>query len=176
LRSGARDDSQRQSKPKSVKNIAALSCVISGGQTGVDRAALDWALEHGLRCGGWCPKGRKAEDGVIPPKYILRETESELHESRTRANVLEASATLILNLGALEGGTQLTVEFCQLARKPHLIVQLDEPPSDRAIEQTRAWLQANVGDTLNIGGPRESKRPGVYRAALGFLERLAAPG
>src|SRR5438105_4205172 len=98
---------------RTIASLPTLTRLISGGQTGVDRAALDWAIDHGLEHSGWCPKGRKAEDGVIPAHYDLQETASGRYEPRTRANVMEADGTLILNLGELNGGTLLTAEICR---------------------------------------------------------------
>jgi Circularly permutated YpsA SLOG family len=147
--------------------------VISGGQTGVDRAALDWALALGLPHGGWCPRGRRAEDGPIASRYQLQETPSERYADRTRRNALESDATLVLNAGVLEAGTRLTVSICERARKPVHIVQLADVTPERDVERVRAWLQANRVAVLNIAGPRESKRPGIYQRARDFLVQLA---
>jgi hypothetical protein len=146
--------------------------IVSGGQTGVDRAALDWALEHGVDCGGWCPLGRRAEDEPIASRYPLRESETSGYEERTRLNVVDSDGTLILNAGKLDGGTALTVRFAIEERKPYTVVQLDAPGHDDA-PRVRAWLAAHTVRTLNVAGPRESKRPGVYRLAYAFLDDVA---
>ncbi|MCX5912053.1 MAG: putative molybdenum carrier protein, partial [Deltaproteobacteria bacterium] len=99
-----------------------FSKIISGGQTGVNRAALDVAIEFGIPCGGWCPKGRKAEDGPIDPKYSLKETKSQEYQFRTEANVIEADGTLILTIGKPTGGTAYTAQMAFKYRKPHLVV------------------------------------------------------
>ncbi len=146
--------------------------VVSGGQTGVDRAALDWALERGIACGGWCPRGRRAEDAPIAAHYPLLESSSNDYEPRTRLNVVDSDGTLILNTGALTTGSALTERYAIDERKPCVIVQLDErAPGDAA--RVLAWLAAHVIRTLNVAGPRESKRPGIYRLAYAFLDELA---
>jgi hypothetical protein len=96
--------------------------VISGGQTGVDRGALDAALEAHAPCGGWCPEGRKAEDGPIPARYPLRELPGGSYTQRTRQNVADSDRTLVLTFGLATGGTARTIEFCRRLGKPHLIV------------------------------------------------------
>ena len=146
-----------------------LMKIISGGQTGADRAALDVGLALGLPIGGWCPKGRRAEDGWIPDRYPLVETPEPDYETRTRRNVEDADGTLILNLSALDGGTALTAAHARQIGKPCLIVALE-----RGIEPAafRDWLAANYIRVLNVAGPRESKRPGVYDAACRCLESL----
>jgi len=103
--------------------------IVSGAQTGVDRAGLDAAMKLGVATGGWCPAGRLAEDGTIPEKYALTETESADYKVRTEWNVRDSDATLILNLGPLEGGTALTTELAKQHKKPCLIVRLDATPS-----------------------------------------------
>ncbi len=143
--------------------------VVSGGQTGVDRAALDAAMDAGLACGGWCPRGRRAEDGVIPQRYPLRETESCNYRNRTRRNVADSDATLILFTGKLSGGTALTRELALAADKPLLMIDLDSPlsPSDVV-----AWLRDHRILALNIAGPRESQRPGIAQRAGEFLSAV----
>lgn len=143
--------------------------IISGGQTGVDRAALDIALELGIPCGGWCPQGRKAENGVIPAIYPLTETSSGDYAPRTARNVYDADATLILVCGSPSGGTALTVEIARRAQRPYLIVDLERPP---ALEEIRCWLRSHASGTLNVAGPRESGCPGIYDTTVAFLRAL----
>lgn len=143
--------------------------VISGGQTGVDRAALEAAIACKLEHGGWCPKGRRAEDGSIAERYHLTETDSSSYANRTEKNVLEADATLILCRGRLRGGTRLTRQLAKSHQKPHLVVDLDDR-SARA--NCRTWLNAQRPATLNVAGPRESQSPGIAAAAQALLEGL----
>lgn len=143
--------------------------VISGGQTGVDRAALDAARDQGLDCGGWCPKGRRSEDGPIPTRYPLKETESGDYRIRTRRNVADSDGTLILVTGGLTGGTALTRETALAEDKPLLVVDLDAPV---ALEKVCDWIRGNGVRTLNVAGPRESQRPGVGHRAHEFLFAL----
>lgn len=143
--------------------------IISGGQTGVDRAALDTAIELGLEHGGWCPQGRKAEDGIIACRYRLHETADDKYAARTRLNVQDADGTLILYCGSLAGGTQLTAQLAGQLHKPLLLVDLGNPAP---VEEIRAWLSANHIATVNIAGPRESKNPGIYQEARRLLHTL----
>lgn len=147
-----------------------VSEIVSGGQTGVDRAALDWARQRGVIHGGWCPKGRLAADGPLPAHYLLRETESTGYRQRTKLNVKDSDATLIFNMGPLDGGTLQTVRFAQTLRKPHLVVQIDEMALEAAVQNVRAWLVAGRFRTLNVAGPREEKRPGVYAGVFALLD------
>lgn len=154
-----------------------VSTIISGGQTGADRAALDFAIAHGIEHGGWCPLGRRAEDGPLDAKYCLVETEREGYRARTVRNVRDSDATLILNLGELEGGSLETRRIAERRRMPVRVVQVDAPPADAKLDELREWLRVNVVARLNVAGPRESKRPGVYQAARAMLERLLSiPG
>jgi hypothetical protein len=143
--------------------------IISGGQSGVDRAALDVALERGLPCGGSCPRGRWAEDGVIDERYPLAETDSEDPSARTRCNVHDADATLIIVIGVADGGTALTRELARELEKPCLLV---DPRRDNAASIARDWLERENIGVLNVAGPRESEWPGIYRHARRFLEQL----
>ncbi len=147
-----------------------IARIVSGGQTGSDRAALDFAIERGIEHGGWCPPGRPAEDGPIPERYRLRELPAGGYLQRTKQNVIDSDVTLILNLGKLEGGTLATLRFAQQLGKPHLLVSLDQGAQEEALHQVRAWLREQSLETLNVAGPRESKRPGIYRLTYELLE------
>lgn len=140
--------------------------IISGGQTGVDRAALDAAMELGLAHGGSCPLGRRAEDGTIPDRYRLNETESADYAARTERNVLDSDATLILCRGAAKGGTSLTISLAERHGKPILVADPDDPA---ATERTAQWLRQHNFHVLNVAGPRESQYPGIGNAAKRLL-------
>ncbi len=144
-----------------------LEKIISGGQSGVDRAALDAARALAIPCGGWCPRGRRAEDGPIDPAYPLVETSSDDYAQRTEWNVRDADGTLVLSRGELTQGTALTVELARRLSKPCLVIDLDHLPSD---EPVGVWLEDHRIAVLNVAGPRESKCPGIYRDALVFLQ------
>src|SRR5215831_97553 len=103
-----------------------LTRILSGGQTGVDRAALDVGRDYGLALGGWCPKGRKSEDGTIPTIYPLEETPTADYAQRTEWNVRDADGTIVLSWGTPEGGTALTLEIARRLEKPHLHFDLKE--------------------------------------------------
>jgi hypothetical protein len=137
-----------------------LNKIVSGGQTGVDRAALDVALALGLAVGGGCPKGRRAEDGRIPERYPLTETPERNYQTRTRRNIEDADGTLILNLGKLDGGTALTVAHTRQIGKPCRVVTLEEGIEPAAF---RAWLDEHRIAVLNVAGPRERQRSGGVR-------------
>jgi hypothetical protein len=143
--------------------------VVSGGQTGVDRAALDAALAAGLRCGGWCPRGRAAEDGSIDAVYPLVETPSADYAQRTEWNVRDSDATLVLARGRPGGGTALTIALARRHGKPLLVVDLAR---DASPEEVARWIESHAIGTLNVAGPRESQKPGIGREARAFLERL----
>lgn len=147
-----------------------LKKIVSGGQTGVDRAALDTALRLGIPCGGWCPRGRRAEDGVIPAHYPLTETETVDYRCRTEQNVRDSDGTLILTQGILTSGTALTEKLAQHHRKPVLVVNLATPTED--LQRVNDWLQLHQIEVLNVAGPRESNYPGIYRQAADFLQKL----
>ena len=144
--------------------------IISGGQTGVDRAALDVALGLGISCGGWCPKGRKAEDGPIDIRYPLRETTSANYSVRTGKNVRESDGTLVLTgLGRASAGTALTIKFAQKDKKPYLVRDLFVR---KDLGTVRKWLEVNRIRVLNVAGPRESEVPGIHDRAFEFLKEL----
>lgn len=143
--------------------------IVSGGQTGVDRAALDVAAECGLARGGWCPRGRLAEDGPIAADYPLRETPSPRYAQRTRWNVRDSDATLILVSGPLRGGTALTARLAEKEARPLRVVELDRTDQTAA---TLGWLDEHRVGTLNVAGPRESGVPGIYARARIVLRAL----
>jgi len=146
-----------------------LRKIISGGQTGVDRAALDVALETGIPAGGYCPKGRRAEDGPIDLKYPLEELNSSSYIERTRENVATADGTLVLCCGKPSGGTALTIRFTEELDKPSICV---DPEDQNALELVRSWIEENQIQTLNVAGPRASKDPNIYRLSYNLLGEL----
>ena len=146
-----------------------FSKIISGGQTGVDRAALDVALELGIPCGGWCPQGRKAEDGPIDPKYPLKETLSPNYPHRTEKNLREADGTLVLTKGPVSGGTSFTVQLAIEYKKPHLIIDFDDKID---LHMVKEWGEKNQIEVLNVTGPRENKVPGIHDRTVDFLKKV----
>lgn len=139
----------------------------------MDRAALDVAAELSLPRGGWCPRGRYAEDGPIPDAYPLEETPSAETSQRTEWNVRDADGTLVLTEGEPSGGTAVTIRFARRHRKPCLVVDLAANADPRDVGP---WIAEHGIAVLNVAGPRESKRPGIHRRAAAFLrEALAAP-
>ncbi len=150
--------------------MTLLFRIISGGQTGVDRAALDAAMAAGLPVGGWCPKGRHAEDGVLPDRYLLEETPSRIHRQRTEWNVRDSDGTLILYWGELQGGTLTTVNFARdKYQRPLLMVNLLEPMDTKEVVN---WIDGNNIKILNVAGPRESSRMGIYKMARAYIEKV----
>jgi len=146
--------------------------IVSGGQSGVDRAALDVAAELSLPRGGWCPKGRYAEDGPIPDAYPLKETPSADTSQRTEWNVRDAHGTLVLTEGEPSGGTAVTIHFAGRHGKPCLVLDLKHDAAPGAVGP---WIAEHGIAVLNVAGPRESKCPGIYRRASAFLRKALAP-
>jgi len=156
-----------------MEPLMARIKIISGAQTGVDRAALDAAIACSLDYGGAIPRGRLAEDGPIDKRYAkLTELKSDDYAVRTRRNVRDADATLILCPGLPEGGTALTEGIaCELGR-PVLVVDIDKETSRSAIKLVRAWLNVRAPAIINIAGPRESRYPGLYTRVYDMLKEL----
>ena len=154
--------------------------IVSGGQTGVDRAALDVALERELPCGGWCPQGRLAEDGVIADRYPVRETPSAAYEERTGWNVRDSDGTLVLATFPPTGGTAYTLYLIEQYGRPFAAVDLDRVAGDELTLQAEAgrvaaWIEAEGIRVLNVAGPRESKQPGITALATRFLREILGP-
>ncbi|HEV3041603.1 MAG TPA: putative molybdenum carrier protein [Candidatus Angelobacter sp.] len=152
--------------------------IVSGGQTGADRAALDVAIDLGLPYGGWVPKGGWAEDQPTPPGLLarypnMREADSPEPAQRTRLNVRDSTATVILIAGASTSpGTDLTRDEARKRRRPHKIVDVDDP---NAAELIKNWLrQIDYLHVLNVAGPRESESPGLYDKARRLLHEVLA--
>ena len=147
--------------------------IVSGGQTGVDRAALDAARTLGLEYGGYVPRGRRAEDGPLGDEYAgMIETATSGYPTRTRRNVAESDATLILTRGAPDRGTLLTLRTAEAKAKPVLVVDLAAISPESAIARIAGWLRAMPPGTLNVAGPRESRQPGLQAEAQALLELL----
>lgn len=146
--------------------------IISGGQTGVDRAALDVAIKLGIPHGGWCPKGRLAEDGTIPAQYLLQETKSGDYDERTLLNIRDSDGTLIIipdKITQITDGTILTLTTIKKQNKPFFILDLSQQVD---LVNMIDWVVVNKIDILNIAGPRESQCGGIYNHSLITLESL----
>lgn len=146
--------------------------IVSGGQTGVDRAALDAALESGVEAGGWCPEGRMAEDGAIPDEYPLKVLAGAGYRERTRKNITDSDGTLIIYFGYLSGGTEQTLMFCIQEEKPYLLVDAGELPADRVAAKVKAFVHEFGIAVLNVAGPRASKEAGAYAYAKQVITQL----
>jgi hypothetical protein len=145
--------------------------IVSGGQTGADRAALDFALANDIPVGGWVPRGRVAEDGRIPDRYPgLVETESSDPAIRTARNVRDSDATLILSHGPLDGGSLLTLREANQAGKPVLHLDLAELTTAAAAAQLRSWVADTRPNVLNVAGPRASRDPEISAATRSVLD------
>lgn len=144
--------------------------IVSGGQTGVDQAALDAAIELNIPHGGWCPRGRLCETGRIPSKYRLEELPSPDYAVRTQQNVIDSDGTLILYQGRLQGGTALTYRMAQKFQKPVMRVRLGTKVDFEGIVK---WLSENKIRILNVAGPRGSSHPELHRIAKDFLMALS---
>lgn len=141
--------------------------IISGGQTGVDRGALDAALIHNVSCGGWCPEGRQAEDGVIDDKYPVKILPGSGYRMRTQQNVADSDATVIIYFGYiyLRGGTELTLMTCIKKHKPYLLIDGDELSSNRAGKRIKQFIDDYAITRINFAGPRGSAVHYAHRYA-----------
>lgn len=142
--------------------------IVSGGQTGADRAALDVAIERAVPVGGWCPRGRLAENGRIPLQYTLQETPSDRYAERTSWNVRDSDATLVFTMADIGGGTAFTIEEARRLGKP---IKLVDPRAFNPVD-IQVWLTAHSIRILNVAGPRESEQPGIYNATRTAINRI----
>ena len=144
--------------------------IISGGQTGADRAALGFAIQHNIPHGGWIPKGRKAEDGTLPEKYHLQEMPTGQYSKRTEQNILDSDGTLIVSHGLLTGGSVLTREWAKQHRKPWIHIDLETTPYHEAARMIREWVGRNGIKVMNVAGARGRKDPMIYQAMMDLLD------
>lgn len=151
--------------------------IISGGQTGADRAALDFAIAADIEHGGWCPRGRKAEDGYIDLKYKLRETPSEGYRQRNEWNVRDSDATVIFTFGPYTSspGSLLTSKFCKAQKKPWISFDIADPGDVmRCAFELGSFVTKNKVRVLNVAGNRESRSPGIYERVKKVLGMTAS--
>lgn len=146
--------------------------IISGGQTGADRAALDFAILLGLPHGGWIPKGRKSESGVLPDKYRLNEMPTSSYSKRTEQNVLDSDGTLIVSHGRLIGGSALTKELAQRHGRACIHIDFNADDFIDAVNTVQSWVTRNGIETLNVAGPRASEDPEIYRRTMDILKAV----
>lgn len=144
--------------------------VISGGQTGVDRAALDIALKHGTDCGGWCPTGRLDEFGRIPDRYPVQEMEQGSFRERTLQNVKNSDGTAIICSGAPRGGTEFTVQCCRQLKRPHILIDAAKISAEDAAQSIVDFVRERKIDILNVAGPRQTEWTDGYDYAHRVLE------
>jgi len=149
-----------------------LEKIISGGQTGVDRAALDAALAADFPCGGWCPEDRRSDDGRIPEQYPVRVLPGAGYKDRTLKNLMEADGTAIIYFGDLEAGTEATAYFCMKKGRPYKLIDGDEIPVERAAELLSDFIRRCNIRVLNVAGPRAASKPQAYGYALALVQGL----
>lgn len=150
----------------------AIRKIVSGGQTGVDRGALDAALQAAFPCGGWCPAGRKAEDGTIPARYPLRELAGGDYRARTGQNVRDSDGTLILYNDLLSGGTRLTAELCRREHKPLLLIDAARVSPAQAAQMVAGFVAREALRVLNVAGPRASGWPAAHAFSCEVVGRF----
>jgi len=149
-----------------------LKKIISGGQTGADRAAIDLAIKLSIPHGGWIPKGRKTESGPLPQKYRLREMDTADYPSRTKRNIFDSHGTVILSRGILTKGSELTLVFANMAKKPSCHIDLADNDSFEAAIILHSFILDKQIEILNVAGPRASLDPGIYADVKSILEAV----
>ena len=148
-----------------------LKKIVSGGQTGADRAALDFAIRHAIPHGGWVPKGRRAEDGRLPERYLLKETLSAKYPKRTEQNVIDSDGTLIVSHGILTEGSANTEAMAIKHGRPRLHLDMNRLTLQEASRMLRSWITEHQIGVLNIAGPRQSNDPAIYETTIELLEK-----
>ncbi len=146
--------------------------IISGGQTGADRAGLDFAISKEIKHGGWCPKGRLAEDGAIPTKYNLIETSTNLYPQRTRQNVKDSDATIVFTDTHMSRGAMLTITCCEALKKPYFVLPISSIKDEAAKNSLLSWLNKIKPKILNIAGARASKCPQMHKFVTCILNSV----
>jgi hypothetical protein len=146
--------------------------IISGGQTGVDRAALDVALKHGIECDGWCPAGRLDEFGRIPDRYTVQELQADGFDERTMQNVKDSDGTVIIYPGKLAGGTEQTVRFCVELQRPHQLIDASKLSAEDGAKLISDFVRENQIGILNVAGSRQSEWADGYDYAFRALDRF----
>jgi len=155
--------------------MPSLVKIISGGQTGADRGGLDAAIELGIEHGGWCPYGRRADDGRVPFKYQLRELTTSDYPSRTRTNIEESDGTIVFVVGPVTPGSRFTLALCKEIDKPHLVLRLNEGAVFLA-RRLRFWLTQNAIRVLNVAGSRELYSPGIQQGVANVMKLALQDG
>lgn len=177
---------QGTNKKPRTSRAATKACpiaqVVSGGQTGVDRAALDAAMQAGLPVGGWCPRDRRSEDGSVPERYPLKETAARSYAVRTEWNVRDSDGTLVVVLDEISSGTRMTVEAARTHGKPLKVEHLapdarsgllsGENSEDEQVMSVVDWIRRHKIAVLNVAGPRGSSSPEMYPRARKFLTKV----
>lgn len=146
--------------------------IISGGQTGADRAALDIAIKFNIKHGGWVPRGRKTEDGPLPEKYRMQELGSDDYRERTRQNIVDSHGTLIISYGELTGGSKLTRSYAKVVGRPNCRIDLLQMEAFEAAMISKSFILENQIGILNVAGPRLSHFPGIYQDVRTILETV----
>jgi len=146
-----------------------LKKIVSGGQTGADRAALDLALRLGIPHAGWVPKGRRAEDGPLPDRYLLKETSTANYPERTEQNVIDSDGTLVISHGSLTEGSTYTVEMAIKHGRPWLHLDMERLTLREASQRVRSWIATSSIEVLNVAGPRQSNDPRIYDTVFAVL-------
>jgi hypothetical protein len=154
-------------------HLSMITTIVSGAQTGADRAALDAAIACGVAFTGWVPRGRAAEDGDIPVHYAgLREAASAEPAIRTELNVRDSDGTLIISHGELRGGSRHTLDVAHRLGRPVLHLDLDRLDTDAAVAVAAKWVAAHAIRCLNVAGPRASADPHIYAATFAVVSAL----